>query len=396
MATLHTCDLAIVGGGLAGGLIAIAVKRRHPEMDVRVIDAAATIGGNHLWSFFASDLAESNKWIVAPLISHGWKSYDVAFPGQARTLDNPYYAIESERLDRVVRDAIPAAALMLERKVLGASARAVVLADGDRVEAKGVIDCRGPGDLNVLECGWQKFIGQELALTDVHDDPRPMVMDASVAQADGFRFVYCLPFTATRMFVEDTYYSDTPTIDRDRLAGRIADYAQARGWGIDRVVREERGALPVVIDGDFDAYWRSGGNNVAKAGARAGLFQPTTSYSLPDAVRMAGAIAHATDFGGKALHELTHRLAKDAWRARGFYRMLNKMLFRAADPEERWRVLARFYTLDAGLIGRFYAGSSTMIDKARLLTGKPPVPIGRAIAALRGSTRDSNGVRGRI
>jgi len=387
MATLHTCDLAIVGGGLAGGLIALAVQRRHPEMDVRVIDAAPTIGGNHLWSFFASDLAEADTWIVAPLISYGWKSYDVAFPGQQRTLDTPYYAIESERLDQVVRETLPPHALMLDRKVLGASAKAVVLGDGDRIEAKGVIDCRGAADLNTLECGWQKFVGQELELADAHEQPRPMVMDATVAQADGFRFVYALPFAATRMFVEDTYYSDTPRIERDTLAGRIADYAAAQSWQVDQVVREERGALPVVIDGDFEAYWRSGGNKVAKAGARAGLFQPTTSYSLPDAVRMASAIAHTTDFSGKGLHELTHGLAKDAWRARGFYRMLNKMLFRAAEPAERWRVLARFYGLDARLIGRFYAGRSTMIDKARVLTGRPPVPIGRAIAALRGTSR---------
>ena len=62
--------------------------------------------------------------------------------------------------------------------------------------------------------------------------------------------------------------------------------------------------------------------------------------------------------------------------------MLDKMLFRAADPPDRYRVLERFYTLDPGLIGRFYAGQSTMFDKARVLTGKPPVPISRALRAI--------------
>jgi lycopene beta-cyclase len=62
--------------------------------------------------------------------------------------------------------------------------------------------------------------------------------------------------------------------------------------------------------------------------------------------------------------------------------MLDTMLFRAAEPEERYRVLERFYRLDPGLIGRFYAGTSTMKDKARVLVGKPPVPIGRAVRAL--------------
>ena len=86
-----------------------------------------------------------------------------------------------------------------------------------------------------------------------------------------------------------------------------------------------------------------------------------------------------------ALHDLLHGHARTLWRKRGFYRMLATMLFKAADPEERYRVLERFYRLDPGLIARFYAGQSTMFDRIRVLSGRPPVPIGRAVAALRGS-----------
>ncbi|WP_333929639.1 lycopene cyclase family protein [Sphingomonas sp. LR55] len=73
------------------------------------------------------------------------------------------------------------------------------------------------------------------------------------------------------------------------------------------------------------------------------------------------------------------------WKSRGFYRMLDTMLFRAAEPEERYRILERFYRLSPSLIGRFYAGRSTLADKARVLTGKPPVPIVRAVRAIAGS-----------
>jgi lycopene beta-cyclase len=154
----------------------------------------------------------------------------------------------------------------------------------------------------------------------------------------------------------------------------------------EQAAREETGVLPVALDGDFAAYWQSGGNKVAKAGMRAGLFHPTTGYSLPDAVRMAALIAGTSDLSGAALHDLTWRVASRTWRGRGFYRMLDKMLFRAAEPEERYRVLERFYRLNPRLIGRFYAGQSTMFDKLRVLTGKPPVPIGRAIRAIRGQS----------
>ncbi|MEG3088482.1 lycopene beta-cyclase CrtY [Sphingomonas sp. PB4P5] len=381
--TLH-CDVAIVGAGLAGGLAALALKRRHPLLDVRLIDAAKAIGGNHVWSFFGSDVDEADRWIVAPLISYGWRTYDIAFPAHRRQIDAAYYSIESERLDAVVRAALPAGALLLGRKVIDVGPTEVTLADGDRIAAKAVIDARGPGDLGLLDCGWQKFLGREFRLAEPHDDPRPMVMDATVPQLDGYRFVYCLPFAATRMFVEDTYYSDTPDLDRGVLADRLHEYVAARGWQIEQAAREEAGVLPVTMGGDFEAYWASSGTGLAKAGMRAGLFHPTTGYSLPDAVRTASLIAGAGDLSAAALHDLTHGFARTQWRRRGFYRMLDKMLFRAAEPEERYRVLERFYRLDPRLIGRFYAGRSTMTDKARILTGKPPVPIGRAIRAITG------------
>ena len=94
-------------------------------------------------------------------------------------------------------------------------------------------------------------------------------------------------------------------------------------------------------------------------------------------------IARADDLSGAGLHALLHRNATAHWRRGGFYRMLGRMLFEAADPLERYRILERFYRLDAGLIGRFYAGRSTFLDKARVLIGKPPVPVGRAVRVLR-------------
>ena len=384
MPSTITCDLAIVGGGLAGSLIALALARKRPGLDVRIIESAGTIGGNHVWSFFAADVSAEDRWIVAPLISYGWTAYDVAFPAHVRTFRMGYYSIESSRLDQVVRSELPEKALLLRRKVLAAGPRAVVLADGDRIEARGVIDARGPGDLGLLDLGWQKFVGREYRLSEAHDDPRPMVMDATVPQSDGYRFVYCLPFAATRMFVEDTYYSDGPELDVAALRDRSDAYVAARGWQVDRVAHEEAGVLPVVMGGDFEAYWQSGGNKTAKAGMRAGLFHPTTGYSLPDAVRTAALIAEAGDLSGKGLHDLTYRHARRLWKARGFYRMLDTMLFKAAEPGERYKVLERFYRLDPRLIGRFYAGRSTMLDKLRVLTGKPPVPLGRAVAAIRG------------
>ncbi|MBX9815989.1 MAG: lycopene cyclase [Proteobacteria bacterium SG_bin5] len=390
MAATIRCDLAIVGGGLAGGLIALALKKKRPDIDLRLIEAGPSIGGNHLWSFFASDIAERDRWIIAPLVCHGWTRYDIKFPAYDRSFDTAYYSIESSRLDALVRQALPPHALLLGERVLGVSPRAVVLGNGDRIEAGGVIDARGAADLSKLELGWQKFVGRDYALAEPHGVERPIVMDATVAQLDGYRFVYVLPFSPTRLFVEDTYYSDTPDLHRpgpggnhDPIIERLNDYLRAGGWIPERVVREEQGALPVALGGDFEGYWKSGGAKLPKAGMRAGLFHPTTGYSLPDAVRTASLIARASDLSAQGLHDLLHGFASTTWGRRGFYRLLDRMLYRAAEPEERWRVLQHFYRLSPALVGRFYAGQTTMFDQARILMGKPPVKLSAAARALR-------------
>ena len=71
-------------------------------------------------------------------------------------------------------------------------------------------------------------------------------------------------------------------------------------------------AVPVAIGGDFDAFWRKGGVRVPKAGLRAGLFHPTTGYSLPDAVRLAARIATVSDLSTPALYDLTYGMASSA------------------------------------------------------------------------------------
>ncbi|MGB5019274.1 lycopene beta-cyclase CrtY [Sphingorhabdus sp.] len=381
------CDIAIVGGGLAGGLIALALARLRPELKLVLIDQDKSFGGNHIWSFFASDIAPEHRWLTAPLVTYGWSGYEVHFPSHSRSIDNIYYTIESERLDWLLRNNLPQSSLFSGREVKAVSPRLVVLDGAQRINAGGVIDARGAGDAHHLDCGWQKFTGQLLQLKDPHDMKNPIIMDATVEQHDGYRFVYVLPFGMDKVFVEDTYYSDRPDFDPRVMRRRIAAYAEAKGWQVDRVVREETGVLPVVMGGDLDNYWASGSGRTAKAGARGAFFHPVTSYSLPDAVRNAIFIAEQPDLDGDKLNMLMRQRADAHWKSGKFYRMLNRMMFRASMPNERYKVLERFYTLKPGLIERFYSGSTTGGDKARILSGKPPVPVGKAIRALRPRTK---------
>lgn len=377
-------DIAILGGGLAGGLIALVLAKVRPELDVRIIEGGTALGGNHIWSFFDSDIAAGDRWLVEPLICHRWQGYDVAFPRHNRTFEAGYNSIRSSRFDGVVRATIGNEQI-IQAQVTSISPGVVQLDDGRTVTARHIIDARGPGDLATLELGWQKFVGQSLTISGGHGLTRPVIMDATVDQAEGYRFVYCLPFDANTLFVEDTYYSDTPDLDVALIRERISDYVAAKGWQIAARGDEETGVLPIVIAGDFDAYWNSTGAQTAKSGLRAGLFQATTGYSLPESVRLATAIPALIDLDQAAFAAAVKRIARQGWRRNRFYRMLNTMLFRAAAADQRYKVLERFYTLSPALIARFYGGQSTLGDKMRVLSGRPPVPIWKAIRALSGA-----------
>ena len=372
--------LIIVGGGLAGALAALAMHRLRPDVPLVLVEQEERFGGNHVWSFFDADVRKDHRWLADPLIVKQWPDYEIRFPARQRILATGYNSIKSARLDEAVRASLPSGSLRGGAAVARIEPDAVTLASGETIPASAVIDARGPGAESGLDLGWQKFVGRDLALSRPHGLDRPVVMDATVDQEDGYRFVYCLPFDERRLLVEDTYYSLSPALDPALLRDRLDRYVAAQGWSVDRVENEEQGVLPVALGGKIDGYWRSEG--IARLGLAGGFFHPTTGYSLPDAVRNAMLLAQQPSFEGDALYRLFRARALALWRRRGFYRLLNRMLFHAARPGDRYRVLEHFYRLDTGVIERFYAGRSTLADRLRILSGRPPVPIGAAARAL--------------
>jgi lycopene beta-cyclase len=373
-----THDVIIVGGGLAGSLAAWRLVGTHPELQLCLLEAQSGLGGNHTWSFHATDLSATVRRWIEPLTVAQWTRHEVRFVSRTRVLSGSYAAITSERLHAVVSNSL-GGRLRLGTPVLRVERSSVTLADGETLSAPLVIDARGGGP-GRIPFGWQTFVGQELTVHDDHGLRWPILMDATVPQEGGFRFVYVLPWTATRLLIEDTLYADTPGIDVADRRHRIASYAVQHGWRVREVVREEQGALPIPLAGDVEAFWP---DDSLRIGVRAGLFHPTTGYSLPDAAATADLLAAANLRNSDAIYRALRGLSYRRWRERAFFRLLNRLLFRAAAPDSRVQVLDHFYRRPESLIARFYAGRLTWFDRGRLLTGRPPVPLIKALAHVR-------------
>jgi lycopene beta-cyclase len=364
-------DYLLVGGGLAGSLLALALFRHRPQARVALVEKQAKLGGNHLWCFHAGDVEQANE-LVQPLVAQRWPRYEVRFPDLRRTLEEPYAAVPSERLDQVVQRAFAErehARLYLGETARRVTASSVELASGPILTADVVIESRGPEAFAAAPgTGFQKFIGLELEVESSSPLGAPRLMDALVPQKDGFRFMYALPLTGQRVLLEDTYFSDSPELRPPELEAEIMAYAERLGLKVVAVRRRESGVLPLPLsaprlrDPEPDAPF--------VAGYQGGWFHPVTGYSFPLAVRLARAVAGAepSELRARVWPALLRRQRSQL----RFAVLLNRMLFTAFESGERYRAIERFYRLPVESIRRFYALDLTASDRLRLVCGRPP------------------------
>lgn len=363
-------EYVLVGGGLQNCLIALAVLSERPAARLTLIERGERLGGNHTWCFHEGSAPASARSWLEPVIACRWPAHDVRFQAYGRRISEEYCAITSESLHRAVSGVMArsAHARCITASATSISAQSVTLEDGREVRGELIVDARGPehSDLPREGLGYQKFVGLELSVPAGSAPRVPMLMDATVEQVDGFRFMYVLPFAADRMLVEDTYYSERPELDAELSRRRIHAYVAEMGIDVRAELREEHGVLPIPTSFTASAPR----NGPVRAGYAGGLFHPTTGYSFPVALRFALHVARvpASRALGAELAELLSEHRRQARYCVG----LNRLLFRAFAEADRHRVLERFYRLPAPTIRRFYALEMTLADRLRIVCGRPP------------------------
>lgn len=379
--------ILIMGGGLSGCLLAyrLTLLKRPPQF--LLIESSTEICGNHTWSFHHSDLhPEVLKW-VEPLISKSWNHQEIIFPDHRRLFSQPYHSILSSEFATKIRakvgDRIQTGVLI--KKL---SPKGIITESGQRIEARVILDARGLDARHPsahLESGFQKFHGLDLELEAPHSLQHPIIMDATCEQRDGFRFIYCLPWSDTQILIEDTRYSDTSAFDPQEYRTEVFDYCRKRNWRVKSVLRQESAALPIPLF-PFPEPHSTEADWVVPIGMKGNFFHLTTGYSLPFAAQTAEIIARAAeshpDLSDVKIRRVLSPLQDRLRQQSKYFALLNRMLFRAADPLQRWKVFSKFYRRPEDLIFRFYAGELTKFDQIRILTGKPPVPVFRAFQQL--------------
>jgi lycopene beta-cyclase len=372
------CDYAIVGGGLQGCLLAHAIAHHQPEATVLLLEQEHELCGNHTWSFHGTDVPESCRSWLDPLVCHRWPGYRVRFPGLARRVGLPYATITSSGLRAATM------ALAARAAAAGVAGRGSVVVrtgitceilsptrircdDDDAIDCHLVVDCRGLSAAAAMPrgVGYQTFIGHEYRTDQRWPAREPTVMDVREDQADGFEFLYELPFGTDHVLLEYTRFHDEPGCDSRRGERLIADRLAEAGVDSAELIRSERGCLPMP----YAAPAKRRGPTVA-GGYAGGWYHAATGYSMPLAIRFADLVARSSP--ERVADVLSSAFSHDSLR-RGFARFLNRLLFCLVAPRERWRIFRRFYrVLPEDRIARFYGHRFTAADAARIVIGRPP------------------------
>ena len=374
-------DIIIAGAGLAGLSLAYRLKSQQPNMRLLILDETPKLTADKTWSFHSEDIEDLAPW--RDFISYSWPQYQVQF-SFARTVDKNYYTISSQHFFSKMTEIL-GADLQLGKKIVETQANRVVTDAGEIFSAQIVIDARLNLKCSATEAknsawGYQKFLGLELKMQEKHGLQNPILMDATVEQKDGYRFMYVLPYSEDQLLIEDTHYSNSPELNVQEYTEEILKYAQSRGWMISAELRSEIGVLPIpTTRWGVDLADKSA---VLKIGSGAGFYHPVTGYSFLWCVRVANTLAEIKNPSRQSYSAALLKLQKELNRNTSFYLMLNKLLFYGADTSNRKNIFQRFYKLPESTIGRFYASKTSLADKFRIMIGRPPISVASAWKAL--------------
>jgi lycopene beta-cyclase len=358
----------IVGGGLSGGLFALALKSLSVENFV-LLEKSSQFGGHHTWSFHRSDISDPLFEILRPSLTASWDGYEVRFPKFRREFSGGYHTLRAEKFNQLLHTSLNSTQFRLDCDARILSAHMVQV--GNERLTGTVVDARNFA--LTVPCAYQKFVGWDVVLKKPHGLTSPILMDATVEQREGYRFVYTLPLDAHTVLIEDTRYSDTAGIQPEDFEFEIQAYALKMGGGIQTVLRREQAALPLPLKMIPE-------HGHLQIGLGAGFFNYTTGYSLPAAARTAEVLAQGVN--DQDLFGAYEQLREEFRSQNQYFCLLNRMLFGAAESESRRRIFEQFYARSESTIERFYAMKLTAIDRLRILWGRPPVPISKAVKSL--------------
>ncbi len=396
---METCDVAIIGGGLAGlSLAARLAEPRFKNWRVRVLEPRTEYVRDRTWCYWAKHAANDSHE-RAPLhpflasVAMCWPQWEVMYRA-----DNASEYEAAVRTGRYSYEMIPADRFYTQTERLISSSSHVKLLKGvtvsETVVRPGGVEIKtDDGSLNAAlvfdsrptaklsSAAWiQRFQGFELEADEpVFELHRATLMDFSVSsaadsEAGRVHFIYVLPLSDRRALIEDTWFVSVSDACNDvDYQSQIKHYLKRR-YGLEnyRVVHREEGALPM------DPALRPSAltSRIVKIGAGGGMARASSGYAFFETQRACDAIADKL----MAQFPVLGEFSLPRWRGDISYWMdavfLRVLAQRPALAPKIFFDL--FSTVPPDALARFLSGVATPFDVAKVIAACPKIPFLKA------------------
>ena len=234
------------------------------------------------------------------------------------------------------------------------------------IKAEGAIDARGAANLSTLDLLYEARLERDYRFKAPHRVDRPVLIDATVDQAGGLRFMQCVPLAEDRLIVADVCVSERAQPD-EQAGGAARRLCRRRAaGGKARATASMRRSRPLPIGGDFAAFWRLGGARVAKLGLRGGFVHPADRPHDRRRGRAPPCCSPASATSRARRCTICSRPRPSSCGRSASRCARSPRRFAARRPEERRALLDRLYGLDPGLIARLHADRLGLIDRMRV------------------------------
>lgn len=388
-------DVVIVGGGLSGTLMALKLLASKPGIHVLLVEEASHLGGDTSYFFHEQDLHGSiskeqapqglPEWLQ-PLIYKTWSETTVRFPRVTKNLNGRYHAIRAEDLHKYAMEKL-GDDVLLNKKALRLSESHVEL-EGDQIlSARCIIDARfeyAPiqKSSQISPEGYFKFIGLDLELEKEtpHGYSSPILMDTACPQLDGMRFLQIHPWDEHRFLIHESFYSDSPELNQERITRSLRSFVERRGWKIKTEHRKEYATIAIPLTSEY--LKSSVGGEALPIGMRAGYLHATTGKAVIDAIWVAEFIASLEDLSTQNARDGLIQIRRPWLSRQRFFRLFNRWLFCASEPSLRYTLFQHIYDQPGDFAEHFFSGKITWSDRLRFLSVRPPIPLDRVMRSL--------------
>lgn len=377
-------EYVILGAGCAGLSLCYYLLEQGVREPILILDRRDGFPDDRTWCFWNVEATPFSHLCIKR-----WNSWTVHYAGRTASqlsAQHPYLCLTAADFYGYALDRIASrgnVTLRLGESVEDCSEYGEeVLANTSRGDytASYVFDGRGlpPGSPVFEEARknavWvpQKFLGLRLRTQEPVFDPETCtLMDFSVSQERGLRFVYVLPFSGREALVENVYLSDAE-VSPDEHRAELAEYL-SKVYGLEPggylVDGEEQGYIPMT---DY-AFPRNPGERTYSIGMLGGQTRTSTGYTFLRIQRYCRALAESVVAG----RDVPKRV--DAAR----YHLLDKIFLRfmKEHPEQCPGVYLRMFArLSPDTLVRFLTEKSTLADDVRLTLAMPKMPFLKSAA----------------